>query len=1344
MNRFLLLLLLFTVGKTTAQEKMQVIRCTASELQDPIQNIYVDKDNNKWVGNSNGLYQVHAIDFASEVRLGGGEQALLKLPNGNNDLKWSSDEMDRILGGEEVSAAYYDTKSRELWVGTENSGIFRLKVSSGLQLVGQINAKNSKLKSDHINCISKDRDNRFWIGTAEGALIGTVGKWKLVEKLFNVEAIEINRGHIWTMGDGFVWQIEDGDEWYPIDIEEGRYVEGEIRDIAVDSRGRLWVASEVVVRYNPEAEHFTYFGPAQYFTSQDVNCIAVDKDDALWVGTQDKGLYLIEKASAITVTCLIEKGLSCDFSKNDAVIKVRVTGGQPPYEYEWNKEIYGESPKNLAAGDYEVTVTDKNGKSNTGKVSIEDPRFSVSIVQDSEETGAGAADAVATLSVEGGMEPYQYKWDNGENTKTAQSLAEGEHVVTVTDGNGCTATGSINISQQLAALNIKFEQSAENACAGDKNADLLVVASGGKGPYTYHWNQPGLVGEKLVNLAAGNYVVTVTDVMGTRTSEQFTVKEPKALEAEILVQAPASTGNSDGKAMAVASGGKTDYMYRWQNGETTKIATKLSPGEQSVTVTDANGCTVSASINISENILPLTVSILQNAEIKCPGDASGALEVQANGGKGPFNYKWSKSNVAGANPSGLAGGEYEVTVTDAEGTVKVAKTSIAEPAPLSLSITAQQAALTGTESGKAKAKTSGGTGDFTFKWDNGETARTATRLSAGTHSLTATDAAGCQTNATVDISENILALGVDIEQTSEINCTGDAAAALEVTINGGKPPFTYVWNNSSISGEKAQNLVAGNYQVTVTDATGTTTTSKISITEPKALAVNIRVEAPASTGNSDGKATALVSGGSQNYSFKWDSGETAKVAAKLNAGTHTVTVTDAAGCQATASVDISENILPLSANIAQTSEINCKGNTSGALEATVRGGKGPFTFAWNSASLSGQNPSNLAAGEYQVTVTDVKGTTTTSKITITEPEALSASIRVEAPASTGNSDGRATALVSGGTQNYSYKWDNGESDKVASKLAPGTRGFTVTDAAGCTASASIDVLENILPLQATITETTSLKCFGAANGALNVKVTGGKAPFEYQWNVLGLRGASPKGMRAGKYEVTVSDATGATKTALFVISEPEALEVKIKNVTSASELDSDDGGAGLIVRGGLGNYTYRWDNGETDSEAKKLTVGQHSVTVTDLNGCEASANFEVKKRLIPELMAGNLRLGQAIRLRELVFDADSSVLKTASLPTLDEIYYFMEQNPEIVVEIGGHTNGVPPHEYCDRLSTERAKNIAVYIIDLGIPAERISYKGYGKRKPIASNKTPDGRRRNQRVELKVLKLRAGD
>lgn len=1187
MNKFFLFFFFLFASQLVAQEPMTVIRCTAAELQTPIQNIYVDKDNKKWIGNKNGLFQVHAIDFATEEAVKAGEQALLKLPNGNNNLTWSKSEMDNILGGATVTAAFYDTKNRELWVGTEDSGIIRLKTTPSLKKVGEVTSKNSKLKSDHINAINKDRNGRFWIGTEEGVLIGTLDKWKLEEKFFTIEAIAINREHIWVMGDETVWKVEEGDEFYPIDIDE-RMVDGSIKDIAADTKGRVWIASDVVSRYNFTEENYQLFGPAQYFTSQDVNYVAVDKDDALWVGTEDKGLYLIEKSSAITVTLMVDKGLSCDASKPDAALKVRITGGQPPYFYDWNDGLKGEKPSGLNAGEYSVTVTDDKGKTKSAKVEIPDPRFTVDIVQDRQESGTGAGDAAATASINGGGLPeFKYKWDNGETTAQATNLTEGAHSVTVTDKNGCTASTTIEISQKLTPLKVTIKQTEENNCRDDKNAGLEVIVAGGKNPYKFKWNDTPESNKTRSGLAFNQYTVTVTDATGVTTAGSISIKEIPAITANISVEKPASTGNSDGKATVKANGGNGSFSYKWDNGETAQTATTLAPGSHSVTVTDGNGCTEIATVNVSENILELSVSLNQTAKINCFGEASAGISITVNGGKGPFKYNWNVANVTGEKPSNLPEGNYEVTITDVTGATTTNNFSIDQPTELTATTSVQAAATTGNSDGKATIKVTGGTGNYTYKWDNNEPEKTAKKLSPGAHSVTVTDEAGCAVTASVDISENILELGVAINQVSELNCFGEKNAALTVEVNGGKGPFQYQWNDANLKGEKPANLGAGSYSLTLTDAAGTTKTTQISIKEPTKLEATISIQQPASTGNSDGKAMTNISGGDGKYTFKWTNGETEKTASKLPPGKHTVTITDGRGCTVTADTEVSENILPLSALIKSVSELDCHNDKTASIKAIVTGGKPPFKYAWNNAAAKGETPNNLPAGDYTVTATDAAGT---------------------------------------------------------------------------------------------------------------------------------------------------------TKTASFTINQPKELKARIVALENTSDQTSNDGEAKVAAEGGAGNYTYAWDNGQTGETGRKFNIGKHTVTMTDVKGCATTVNFEIKKKIIPELRKGRLSVNQVIRLDELYFDADSTVLNQDAMPILDEITYFLEQNPTVSLEIGGHTNGVPPHEYCDALSSARAESIATYIVGNGIADNRIQYKGYGKRKPIASNKTADGRKRNQRVELTILTL----
>ena len=558
--------------------------------------------------------------------------------------------------------------------------------------------------------------------------------------------------------------------------------------------------------------------------------------------------------------------------------------------------------------------------------------------------------------------------------------------------------------------------------------------------------------------------------------------------------------------------------------------------------------------------------------------------------------------------------------------------------------------------------------------------------------------------------------------------------------SGGKGPFQYKWSREGVTGQAPAGLSAGDYAVTVTDAAGNAKTAQVSIPQPNELKAAATATAPASTGNADGQAAATASGGNGGFAFKWDNGETAAQATQLAPGTRTVTVTDAKGCSATATVDISENILPLALAVQQTAEINCFGGSQAALQVQASGGKGPFKYQWSQDGVSGQAPAGLTAGDYTVTITDAMGTEQAASFSIPQPAVLEAEAEVISPASTNNSDGQATGRASGGTAPYSYKWGNGEEGAGAKALAPGIHTVTVVDNRGCTATASVEVSENILPLKAAIRQAVEINCFGEQNAAIQVEVKGGKGPYQYQWSDGAMSGGEAAGLAAGDYAVTVTDVTGAAQSARISIRQPEALTVRITDKEPAFSDASNDGKATAEAEGGNGGYSFRWDNGATGSRVENLPLGRHAVTVTDNKGCVASAAFETTERIMKELASGAVRSGQTIQMQKLQFEADSTNITEDNRPILDEIYVFLKDNPSIVVEIGGHTNNLPPPEYCDQLSTDRARAVAEYLVQQGIDPDRVFYKGYGKRKPLFSNGTEDGRRRNQRVEIKILRL----
>ncbi|MCE7925858.1 MAG: hypothetical protein DYG98_22640 [Haliscomenobacteraceae bacterium CHB4] len=1332
-------LILFTLPPLAAQPKagLEVNRTSAMDRSLPILNVTVDAGGRKWAANAKGVYQIKASDFSTPQTLSPGQRNVLSYHGGNADFSWSEEAFKNQVKTEcTVTAAWYDEKSGTLWLGTDEAGLFQFKTTPELQLVQQYTTANSKLKSKHITVIFQDKSSRLWVGTDDGLMYGPPGRWKGDFSGYEVQRIREYGNVIYVLADGEISLAPNGDKWSDLALDKKK-LEGQIADFDIDMSGKMWLVSGVLTRFDLLAETYDVFSGPEYYTSEYGTCVAVDFDGAVWVGTSDKGLFQVDKASSITLNAYVDKPISCGGDGKDAVLVAKVTGGVPPYTYTWSGGLSGDNPKNVGAGNYTVTVTDSKGKARSVEVPVPDARLRIKARQKKPVSAPGKNDATAEVDMETNASGLLIRWDNGETMAVATQLTVGPHTVTVTDPKGCSATATVTITEKAQPLSVTIMEKSRIGCAGDKTAALAVQVAGGKAPFKYAWNNPALTGDQPSKIPAGDYLITVTDAAGVTSTATFSVKQPDALTLNALVQSPASPGNADGKALAQAKGGSGTYSFKWDNGETSFNATKLSPGSHAVTVTDANGCWVSTAVNISESILPLEVSISVKKVIKCAGDKA-ALVVETTGGKAPFKYAWSNPAASGGQPDNLPAGDYSLTVTDATGESSTVTFAVLQPDPLTATAAVTAPASTGNADGKAAAQVKGGAGAYSYKWDNSETTTAAAKLAPGQHTVTVTDANGCSITASVDISENILPLAVSISEKSGVKCAGDKTAALAVQVTGGKGPFKYAWNSPALRDDQPANLQAGDYQLTVTDATGTSSTASFSVKQPEALTANAAATAPASTGNADGKAAVQVKGGAGSYTFKWDNGESAAAAAKLAPGQRTVTVTDANGCSATASVIISENILPLAVSITEKSGVKCAGDKTAALAVQVTGGKGPFKYAWNSPALRDDQPANLQAGDYQLTVTDAAGTSSTVTFSVKQPEALTATAAATAPASTGNADGKATVQVKGGTGAFTFKWDNGETTAAATKLAPGQRAVTVTDANGCSTTASVDISENILPLTVGISEKNKIKCAGE-KASLDIRVSGGKPPYSFAWNNPSLSGEQATGLDAGEYAVTVTDSKGASQSASIIVNGAEPLIVElIRNIGATTER-SNDGKAQVSVKGGTPKYNIVWDTKQTGLAAPKLPLGPHSVTVTDANGCSQKIDFQTEKRILPEL-TGKLESGQTIRMRLLNFDTDSYVIQDESLPMLDELFDFMMEQGTVAIEIAGHTNNQPSDAFADELSTNRAKAVADYLIDKGIDPKRVIYKGYGKRYPLVPNTSAEGRKTNQRVEIKILRL----
>jgi hypothetical protein len=467
-----------------------------------------------------------------------------------------------------------------------------------------------------------------------------------------------------------------------------------------------------------------------------------------------------------------------------------------------------------------------------------------------------------------------------------------------------------------------------------------------------------------------------------------------------------------------------------------------------VTITDANGCQTTAGVTISE---PAALSAgTTSSDVSCAGGSDGSIDLTVSGGTTPFSYSWS-NGASSQDLSGLVANTYNVTITDANGCQTTAGVTISEPAALSAGTTSSDVSCAGGSDGSIDLTVSGGTAPYSYSWSNGATSQDLSGLVANTYNVTLTDGNGCQTTAGVTISEPA-ALVLSFVVTDESGA-GASDGAIDLTVSGGTPAYSFSWSNGETT-EDLSGLAGGTYSVNVTDANGCVVSDSRAVgTLTGPLSVSITTSKDVSCfGGSDGFATASASGGTPPYSYSWSSGGNGATESGLPAGTYVVTVTDAASAQATANVILSQPSAALGSSISATN-VSCAGDNDGSIDLTVTGGTAPYTYSWSTGATT-QDLSGLAAGAYNVTITDANGCQTTDGATISEPAALSLSLQVTDESGAGASDGAIDLTVSGGTPAYSFNWSNGATTEDLSGLTGGSYSITVTDANGCQESTS--------------------------------------------------------------------------------------------------------------------------------------------------------------------------------------------------------------------------------------------------------------------------------------------------
>ena len=909
------------------------------------------------------------------------------------------------------------------------------------------------------------------------------------------------------------------------------------------------------------------------------------------------GNYTITTPAALQLTAAVTD-LDCN-AAGDGAIDLTVTGGTAPYSFNWSNGSTTEDLSSLSAGNYQVVVTDANGCSLTRDYTVTEPLALTQSGAVDDVSCFGVGDGAISVSVTGGVTPYSYSWSSGEVTEDLFNISGGSYTLTVTDANGCQSIQTYTVAEAPSALSVT-ESITNLTCKDADNGAIDITVSGGTAPYSYSWNQ-GATTEDVTGLSAGIYQVTVTDANGCQQVVNYTVTEPDQLTATYTSIDISCFAAADGAIDITVAGGTAPYTYSWSDGSTDEDRTSLDGGSYTFTVTDAQGCQVIRTVDITEPT-ELTLSAT-STDVLCFGEATGAIDLSVSGGTAPYSYAWTNGATT-EDLSSLPAGTYTVLVTDANGCIQTETVVITEPmAALSLTGTTVDVSCQGLANGSIDLTVTGGTSPYSYFWNDGSGMEDRNGLSVGTYSVTVTDANGCETTGVYAITEPDALTASSAF--SDISCFGANDGSIDITIAGGTSPYAYSWSDGA-SVEDRSALSPGNYTLTVTDANGCQVVETVTISEPAQLVLSTATTDVLCFGEATGAVDLLVTGGTAPYSYTWTNGAITEDLNNLTAGTYSVTVTDANGCTATETIVIAEPVAALSLT-ATPVDVTCQGLANGSIDLVVAGGTAPYSYSW--ADGSGLEDRNgLIAGDYSVTVTDANGCQISGVYTVNEPAALTTSLTYNNVSCFGVGDGAADLTVSGGTSPYSFLWSDGSTTEDRSGLTPGVYAVTVTDANGCQSSENITITE---PAALSLNHTlVNVDCYGNSTGSINITLIGGTEPYSYSWSD-GSISEDLTGLVAGDYTITATDANGCQVVETISITQPSAPLALSAVIDHESCKNASDGAIDLSVTGGTAPYSYSWNTGASIQDIVGLLPGTYQVTVIDANGCSVTEDYVV-------------------------------------------------------------------------------------------------------------------------------------
>lgn len=497
-------------------------------------------------------------------------------------------------------------------------------------------------------------------------------------------------------------------------------------------------------------------------------------------------------------------------------------------------------------------------------------------------------------------------------------------------------------------------------------------------------------------------------------------------------------------------------------------------------------------------------------------------------------------------------------------------------------------------------------------------------LGTTTVTWTATDAVGNFSTATQEVT--IISNITPIVNKSNISCNGNNDGAIDLVVSGGTAPYIYDWDVDGTRDfddqEDLSSLIPGTYIVDLVESQGCTYKDTINITEPEILQLTVDQETnPTSCGVANGSIDISITGGSTPYSFDWDNdgtGDFDDVQSLVNvlAGAYNLMMSDVNGCQDSVTATLIDPNGP-SITMNGVTNLTCFETNDGAINVSVSGGTGAITIDWSNDGIGdnddAEDLTGLAAGTYNLTVTDAVNCIAAESVIVTQPDAFEISLVYDSILCNGNNT-NIFAIVTGGTTNYFYDWDADGYDDAQSlvQVGAGTYSAMVKDANNCLINSTVTINEpSVLNLVVdTVIQPSSC---GAGNASIEVTFSGGVGNYDFDWNHNGAGGGDLEdlvGLSPFTYTLVASDGNGCTETISVDIADPNAPSIVVNSIQHVACNGNSTGEVNVSIVGGTAPFSYDWDNdgtGDNDDAEDLLSLasGTYNLTVTDSINCAA-------------------------------------------------------------------------------------------------------------------------------------------